>query len=52
MLPKLMNEWMFNYVNIVVSLFVMLPYVRLSSHSTEYMQISNDVKLNMRDGAY
>jgi hypothetical protein len=29
-----------------------LPYARLSSYSTRHMQISNDVKLNMADGAY
>jgi hypothetical protein len=52
MLPKLMNKWMLTYVNTVVSLFIMLPYVRLSSHSTGHMQISNDAKLNMTDGAY
>jgi hypothetical protein len=28
-----------------------LPYARLSSYSTEHMQISNDAKLNMVDGA-
>jgi hypothetical protein len=52
MLPKLMNKWMFTRVNTVVSLFIMLPYARLSSHSTGHMQISNDAKLNMTDGAY
>jgi hypothetical protein len=41
-----------NYVNTVVSLFIMLPYARLSSHSIGHMQISNDVKLNMTDGVY
>jgi hypothetical protein len=29
-----------------------LPYARLSSYSTGRMQISNDAKLNMADGAY
>jgi hypothetical protein len=29
-----------------------LPYVRLSSYSTGHIQISNDAKLNMADGAY
>jgi hypothetical protein len=29
-----------------------LPYVKLSSYSTGHMQISNDAKLNMVDGAY
>jgi hypothetical protein len=43
---------MFTRVNTVVSLFIMLPYARLSSHPTGHMQISNDTKLNMTDGAY
>jgi hypothetical protein len=29
-----------------------LPYARLSSYSTGHIQISNDAKLNMVDGAY
>jgi hypothetical protein len=29
-----------------------LPYARLSPYSTRHMQISNDAKLNMVDGAY
>jgi hypothetical protein len=29
-----------------------LPYAKLTSYSTEYMQISNDAKLIMADGAY
>jgi hypothetical protein len=29
-----------------------LPYAKISSYSTGHMQISNDAKLNMADGAY
>jgi hypothetical protein len=29
-----------------------LPYAKLSSYSTGHVQISNDTKLNMADGAY
>jgi hypothetical protein len=47
-----MNKWMFTHVNTVVSLAIMLPYARLSSYSTGHMQISNDAKLNIIDGAY
>jgi hypothetical protein len=43
-----MNKWMFTYVNTVVYLFIMLLYARLLSYSTGRIQVSNDIKLNMK----
>jgi hypothetical protein len=53
MIIMLMNKWMFTFCKYNCHSFVLcLPYVELSSYSTGHMQISNDAKLNMVDGAY
>jgi hypothetical protein len=53
MITKLMNKWMFTFYKYNCHSFALwLPYAKLTSHSTGHVQISNDVKLNMIDGAY
>jgi hypothetical protein len=32
--------------------YIVLPYTKLSSYSTRHVQISNDAKINMADGAH
>jgi hypothetical protein len=53
MITKLINKWMFTFCKYnCYSLTLCLPYAKLTSYSTGYVQISNDTKLNMIDGAY
>jgi hypothetical protein len=53
MIMKLMNKWMFTFCKCNChSVTLYLPYAKLSSYSTGYVQISNSVKLNVADGAH
>jgi hypothetical protein len=53
LITKLMNKWMFTFCKYNCHSFALCsPYTKLSSYSTEHVQISNDAKLNMADGAY
>jgi hypothetical protein len=53
MITKLMNKWMFTFCKCNCHSFALcLPYAKLSSYSTGHVQISNDAKLNMADGAH
>jgi hypothetical protein len=53
MITKLMNKWMFTFCKYNCHSFILcLPYAKLTSYSTRHVQISNDTKLNMIDGAY
>jgi hypothetical protein len=52
MIAMFMNKWMFTFVDTVSPFSLLLPYARLSSYSIGHIQISNDAKLNMADGAY
>jgi hypothetical protein len=47
------GKWMLPFVNTIVTLFALcLPYAKITSYSTRHVQISNDAKLNITDGAY
>jgi hypothetical protein len=53
MITKLMNKWMFTFCKCNCHSFALcLHYVKLSSYSTGHVQIFNDAKLNMADGAH
>jgi hypothetical protein len=53
MITKLMNKWMFTFYKCNCHSFALcIPYAKLSSYSTGHVQISNDAKLNMADGAH
>jgi hypothetical protein len=53
MITMLMNKWMLPFINANATFFTLcLPYTKLSSYSTGHVQISNDVKLSMADGAH
>jgi hypothetical protein len=53
MITKLMNKWMFTFCKCNCHSFTLcLPYAKLTSYSTGHMQISNDAKLIIVDGAY
>jgi hypothetical protein len=53
MITKSMNKWMFTFCKYNCFPFSLcVPCPRLSTYSTGHMQICNDAKLNMADGAY
>jgi hypothetical protein len=48
-----MNKWMFIFCKYECHSYALfLTYAKLTSYSTRHVQISNDAKLNMIDGAY
>jgi hypothetical protein len=53
MITNLMNKSMFTFCKYNCHSFALcLPYAKITSYSTGHVQISNDEKLNMVDGAY
>jgi hypothetical protein len=53
MITKVLNKWMFTFSKYKCHSYALcLPYVKLTSYSAGHVQISNDAKLNMTDGAY
>jgi hypothetical protein len=53
MITNLMNKSMFTFCKYNCHSFALcLPYAKITSYSTGHVQISNDEKLNMADGAY
>jgi hypothetical protein len=53
MITKLMNKWMFTICKCNCHSFTLcLLYPKLISYFSGHMQISNDAKLIMADGAY
>jgi hypothetical protein len=53
MITKPMNKWMFTLCKYNFHSFALcVPYAKLSMYSTDHVQITNDAKLNMVDGAH
>jgi hypothetical protein len=53
MITKLMNKWLFTFCKYNCHSFALsLPYAKLSSYPIGHVQISNDAKFIMADGAY